>query len=289
MLRNRVFWEIAKEREAKPTARGLRSLDRSFSRALAGLARSKALRVVRRKLVTVADFSSDYPFRTKDPAIRALRDTFVPLLAERLSQVAQSFPSAYGEGHLLGRRAARDPSWFERQSQAWIRIEHHLLNPGDLTPRAQKALVEVLAKGREYFEGRPGTGARATTPSPIEVRGRSLYGLTGSLKDAGYETSALEEWYRQVFPEPETQHVELKRALYRIAQFDRSSNPSLRRETKEWLLATSPAAVRALPGHKDASPSSRPRRIVEETQFSSELDRVIDAHVFDAFEYLAPR
>lgn len=290
MLRNRLFWEIADKRNSDPSPRELRSLDSSFSRALLRLCQDKEIRIDQRKLETVADFRSDYPFRTKDLKVRKLRETFVPLLAERLETLVRSTPTSDGEARLLNRRAAQDPAWFGRQREGWLELEARLLNPGDLSVRARKALVEVLAKGREYFEGRFSADAPQSSASPIHVRNRSLHELLRNLREAGYDTSDLEVSYQQVFPEPEVRHVEFKRGLHAIARISRGSRSSLLRETKQWLLERDPAAVRALPGHSDTRTVSHPRRHVsaEHTRFSPELDQLVDVHVFDAFEYLVP-
>ena len=293
MLRNRAFWAIADERGKTGglSDTQLRSLDRSFSRASRRLEQEEILRVYRRKLETLEDFVRDYPLRTKNPRIRELRQIFVPLLADLMSERAMGGTSTKGERYLIDRSMETDSSWFERAQRDWFSFERRLLTDArDLAADRAKALVEALAKGREYFEGRrKSLGGRSTrSTSPIKLPARSLHGLVAAMNDAGYDTSEIEAWYGAAFPQPALQHVELKVALHEVAFLGQRATPALKGDTKLWLLEREPEAVRALPGHEEPGRTPGVPRWASRnvTEFSPLLDRVIDRHVFDRFDYL---
>ena len=94
----------------------------------------------------------------------------------------------------------------------------------------------------------------------------------------------IQKFESLVFKKSLIKHHKLKNELHRIAHIYDRSVPTLRDDFNNYLLRTEPQIVKKLPGHKGPIKIGKMR--VGKITYSPLLDKLIDTHAFDKFQFL---
>ncbi|MBZ5497684.1 MAG: hypothetical protein LAP85_14880 [Acidobacteriia bacterium] len=253
----------------------------SFNRAL-DLLDEKVIRD-RRKLQTLGELTTYYPFKTPLLQIKRLREELLPLVEEFVSEGAERYSVAENEEFLF-----KQVSKAERQScqAAWQKLEPKVFTIMATVPFERKApIVEVMARAWQLFGLKRGVSHRRSFCSLID---QAFPASDDPLEDAvGQELDAL---CRRCFPGVSLPLAHLKSQLYSAFVFGQRSRPYAKEGFKDFLKQQHFSFVESLPGCKHS-----PRRPLESkarlyvtppTRVPEIIDKIISRDALGSFDFL---
>lgn len=246
----------------------------AFRRAIVSLKRSGYLEIEPRKLGTLEEFVALYPSKTLSLQRRGLRERLLPHVATYLQNSSGRFTFAENE-QFLARTVSR-----AAQSE-WTRLETDvLLAASHSAGRRREILVQVLAKGRQYFD----QSGISATDSLGQLVAEGL--KTSAVPDERTIFAELAIFYGKTFPPRERTSLRLKNKLYEVARMGRGRRPAeLTDELKMHLFRMDQALLESLPGHISL-PGKEGWFVVNGHTFSPVLDQLIGRDVFRDFEFV---
>lgn len=246
----------------------------AFRRAVASLKRAGSLVVEPRKLGTLDEFVALYPSKTLSLERRGLRERLLPHVAGYLQNSSGRFTFAENEQFL-----ARTVS--PTAQNEWVSLETDVLVAASLSVgRRRESLMQILAKGRQYFDH---SGISATD-SLGQLVAEGLKMAT-SPDDRAIFTE-LAAFYGRAFPSGDRTRLRLKNKLYEVARMGRGRRPAeLTDELKMHLFRMDQPLLESLPGHVTCAARDG-WFVVNGHTFSPILDQLIGRDVFRDFEFV---
>jgi hypothetical protein len=247
----------------------------SFRRAARRLKVSGQITIRKQKIETFDEFVKWYPHQTRSIELRGLRSRLLPHIAQFLTKTGARFSFAERERFLADAMPLGS-------TETWETLEDRIiLRVSDASPSDRELLLQLIAKGRQYF-----------CSSGISCR-HSLGELIMRVKPvlAPTEWERIQQFYVQCFPKQSRNHVAFKSTLYQVVRLARGTkHPWLDDEVKGHLLEVEKEIIEALPGHKTLEPGDGFDGfiVLQGHTFSPVLDRLISRDVFRALEYVEP-
>lgn len=248
----------------------------SFRRAVLGLARSKSIWIERRKLENIEELVRYYPNKTRFVRRKTLRERLLPRLAEYIGRSVGRFSIAENEAFL----AAQVPDGAQQQ---WFALENTVIDVATVAAHVERErLLQVLAKGRQYFSGESGISCTLSLGSLVKD---GLDAIPSSTQAAALYDE-LKQFYLTCFPRSVRGHARLKSQLYEVARLDESvAQPHLHDSFKLHLFEVEKGFLERLPGHRTIT-ASPAWKWLQPNEFSPVLDELIGRDAFRVFEFI---
>jgi len=282
---NYLIWHLA-EKEKKIKTLNIdsfktgfidNSFNKSIQRAIIELGKEEVIQIQPRKLTSLDQFISYYPFKTTKLEIKELRINLLPLIKFFLEETGPKYGPYREELFLIEKIKKEKKEEFRRASEKWISFEKKIFRILAQTEENRDKLISIIIKGRQLF-----------MDSKAEY-GRALFSLLNEDKKLIPIISEIHAFYSEVIKNEDWNHVVMKSQIYAVANLAKGSRSSLNEDFKKFLYEKKSGYVSNLPGHSVINHESRGRLfgLKNEINFSKLLDKLIDRHSFAPFNFLS--
>ena len=265
-------WQVWTEEEGhKDLSRGFAS---SFKRAVENLAERQRLSVVKRRLKSIDECIQHFPGKTRDIAVKELRDELLPALQRCL-----------GDSDFRLRFARRDYELFHyerlsasqkrRVEKAWRTIEPDLINElrDQVNPGNRDCIFWLFTKCKMLFEGARGE-------LPLALQGY-LNNCKSIIAEALFQR--INRLYQSFLPQDVLGNLVVRNFVHTFADVPQHRRCMLKEETIDLLDQTCSEIVRKLPQYQE---SDRVHNRFRTQNHDPVLHKLLDHTVFQEFLFV---
>jgi len=299
IFENKLEWNLARKFEkieiaseagqpAYPNGIISKSFDNSFRRAVGSLIKDRKLKLISRKLSSLEEFRSLYPYKTVNYQLFLLRTKFIPILVDYIVKNSSSmFSLKEIEDHIAEVMQKEKPAEFSNFICQWDDIERFIFSvKSSFDDKSRRIFILLLARGRELFYKTKEVKCQKPL-SKIITEGESCLSIC---TNGEILFSNMCSFYNNFFESDNLKFTSLKSQLYSVAYFGMYGRPQLKKEIKVFLRKIYKDEVVSLPGHLDIESKFQdrsPQLPLELCTFSPLLDKVLDRHAFSNFNFLS--